>query len=155
SVTSFDCAKAVDANAAATSTARSFFMNPPVGWLWGMRLWRASPCVNCIAARPPYLRGNGSAATGWYRGPMTTIQPVGTLLREWRQRRRPPQMALALDADISSRHLSFVETGRAQPSREMLLHLSEELEIPLRERNTLLVAGGYAPMFRERRLDDA
>src|SRR5215813_1040210 len=82
-------------------------------------------------------------------------QPVGTLLREWRQRRRLTQMDLALDADISPRHLSFVETGRAQPSREMLLHLSEELEIPLRERNTLLVAGGFAPMFRERRLDDA
>jgi transcriptional regulator with XRE-family HTH domain len=76
-------------------------------------------------------------------------------LREWRQRRRLTQLDLALDADISPRHLSFVETGRAQPSREMLLHLSEELEIPLRERNTLLVAGGYAPMFRARRLDDA
>jgi transcriptional regulator with XRE-family HTH domain len=77
------------------------------------------------------------------------------MLREWRQRRRLTQMDLALDAEISPRHLSFVETGRAQPSREMLLHLSEELEIPLRERNTLLVAGGYAPMFRERKLDDA
>jgi transcriptional regulator with XRE-family HTH domain len=85
----------------------------------------------------------------------TAQQPVGTLLREWRRRRRLTQMNLALDADISPRHLSFVETGRAQPSREMLLHLSDELEIPLRERNTLLVAGGYAPMFRERRLDDA
>jgi transcriptional regulator with XRE-family HTH domain len=82
-------------------------------------------------------------------------QTVGTLLREWRQRRRLTQMDLALDAEVSPRHLSFVETGRAQPSREMLLHLSEELEIPLRERNTLLVAGGYAPMYRERRLDDA
>lgn len=85
----------------------------------------------------------------------TAQQPVGTLLREWRQRRRLTQLDLALDADISPRHLSFVETGRAQPSREMLLHLSEELEIPLRERNTLLVAGGYAPMFKARRLDDA
>lgn len=85
----------------------------------------------------------------------TSPQPVGTLLREWRQRRRLTQMDLALDADISPRHLSFVETGRALPSREMLLHLVEELEIPLRERNTLLVAAGYAPMFRERRLDDA
>jgi transcriptional regulator with XRE-family HTH domain len=79
----------------------------------------------------------------------------GTLLRELRQRRRLTQLDLALDADISPRHLSFVETGRAQPSREMLLHLSEELEIPLRERNTLLVAAGFAPMFRERKLDDA
>jgi len=82
-------------------------------------------------------------------------QTVGTLLRECRQRRRLTQMDLALDAEVSPRHLSFVETGRAQPSREMLLHLTEALEIPLRERNTLLVAGGYAPMFRERRLDDA
>lgn len=82
-------------------------------------------------------------------------QPVGTLLRDWRQRRRLTQMDLALEAEISPRHLSFVETGRAQPSREMLLHLSEELEIPLRERNTLLVAAGFAPMFRERGLDDA
>jgi transcriptional regulator with XRE-family HTH domain len=86
---------------------------------------------------------------------MQTQQPVGALLREWRQRRRLTQLDLALDADISPRHLSFVETGRAQPSREMLLHLLEELEIPLRERNTLLVAAGFAPMFRERKLDDA
>ena len=85
----------------------------------------------------------------------TQQQPVGTLLREWRQRRRLTQLDLALDADISPRHLSFVETGRAQPSREMLLHLLEELEIPLRERNTLLVAAGFAPMYRERKLDDA
>ena len=86
---------------------------------------------------------------------MQTQQPVGTLLREWRQRRRLTQLDLALDADVSPRHLSFVETGRAQPSREMLLHLAEELEIPLRQRNTLLVAGGFAPMYRERKLDDA
>jgi transcriptional regulator with XRE-family HTH domain len=85
----------------------------------------------------------------------TAVQPVGTLLRAWRQRRRLTQLDLALEADVSARHLSFVETGRAQPSREMLLHLSEELEIPLRERNTLLVAAGFAPMFRERPLEDA
>jgi transcriptional regulator with XRE-family HTH domain len=85
----------------------------------------------------------------------TAQQPVGTLLREWRQRRRLTQLDLALDADISPRHLSFVETGRSQPSREMLLRLSEQLEVPLRERNQLLVAAGYAPMFRERKLDDA
>jgi transcriptional regulator with XRE-family HTH domain len=87
---------------------------------------------------------------------MQTVTPqVGTLLREWRQRRRLTQLDLALDADISPRHLSFVETGRSQPSREMLLHLSEELEIPLRERNALLVSAGFAPMYRERGLDDA
>jgi transcriptional regulator with XRE-family HTH domain len=80
---------------------------------------------------------------------------AGTILRTWRRRRRLTQLDLALDADISPRHLSFLETGRAQPSRRMLLHLSEELEIPLRDRNTLLVAAGFAPIFSERRLDDA
>jgi transcriptional regulator with XRE-family HTH domain len=86
---------------------------------------------------------------------MQSMQPIGTLLREWRQRRRMTQLDLALEADISPRHLSFVETGRSQPSREMLLHLSEELEIPLRERNVLLISAGFAPMFRERSLADA
>ncbi|MGE3424951.1 MAG: helix-turn-helix domain-containing protein [Dehalococcoidia bacterium] len=85
----------------------------------------------------------------------TALQPVGTLLREWRKRRRLTQLDLALEADLSPRHLSFLETGRSQPSREMLLRLSERLEVPLRERNALLVAAGYAPMFRERKLDDA
>ena len=81
-------------------------------------------------------------------------QPVGALLREWRQRRRRSQLALALDAEVSQRHLSFVETGRSAPSREMVLRLAERLEVPLRERNALLVAAGYAPMYRERPLDD-
>jgi len=81
---------------------------------------------------------------------MGTAQPVGDLLREWRQRRRLSQLDLAGEADISTRHLSFVESGRAQPSREMVLHLAERLEVPLRERNVLLVAAGYAPVFRER-----
>src|ERR671928_1466229 len=85
---------------------------------------------------------------------MTTVRPVGDLLRDWRQRRRMSQLDLACEADISTRHLSFLETGRAQPSRDMLLHLAERLDIPLRERNVLLVAAGYAPMFRERALDD-
>jgi transcriptional regulator with XRE-family HTH domain len=85
----------------------------------------------------------------------TTKPPgVGLLLREWRQRRRLSQLDLACEAAISQRHLSYVESGRARPSREMLLHLAERLDIPLRERNTLLVAGGYAPVFPERRLDD-
>jgi len=79
---------------------------------------------------------------------------VGTLLRDWRQRRRLTQEDLALDAHISPRHLSFVETGRAHPSRAMILNLSEELDVPLRERNTLLLAAGFAPVFQERRLDD-
>jgi transcriptional regulator with XRE-family HTH domain len=83
-----------------------------------------------------------------------TVQPVGDLLREWRQRRRLSQLDLALEAEISTKHLSFVESGRAQPSREMVLHLAERLEVPLRERNVLLVAAGFAPVFRERRLSD-
>jgi len=87
---------------------------------------------------------------------MSTVsaQPVGTLLREWRQRRRLSQLDLASEAEISSKHLSFLETGRALPSREMILHLAEQLAIPLRERNLLLIAGGYAPIFAERALDD-
>jgi transcriptional regulator with XRE-family HTH domain len=85
---------------------------------------------------------------------MGASKSVGDLLREWRQRRRLSQLALACDAEISTRHLSFVETGRAQPSREMILHLSEQMEIPMRERNILLVAAGYAPIFSERSLED-
>ncbi|MGE5147700.1 MAG: helix-turn-helix domain-containing protein [Candidatus Eiseniibacteriota bacterium] len=85
---------------------------------------------------------------------VNNARSVGPLLREWRQRRRLSQLDLACDADISTRHLSFVETGRALPSRDMVLHLSERLEIPLRERNVLLVAAGYAPVFSERSLDD-
>ncbi|HEY9025611.1 MAG TPA: helix-turn-helix transcriptional regulator, partial [Burkholderiaceae bacterium] len=85
---------------------------------------------------------------------MPTLRPVGEQLREWRQRRRLSQLDLACDAEISTRHLSFVETGRAVPSREMLLRLVERLEVPLRERNALLLAAGFAPMFKERRLDD-
>ena len=82
------------------------------------------------------------------------LHGIGEHLRTWRQRRRMSQLDLALEADISARHLSFVETGRAQPSREMVLHLAEQLEVPLREQNVLLVAAGYAPVFRERELDD-
>jgi transcriptional regulator with XRE-family HTH domain len=73
--------------------------------------------------------------------------PVGALLREWRQRRRLGQLELALRAGISTRHISFVETGRARPSRDMVLHLGDQLEVPLRERNDLLLLAGYAPAF--------
>jgi transcriptional regulator with XRE-family HTH domain len=82
------------------------------------------------------------------------LQPFGQLLREWRTRRRRSQLDLAGEANISTRHLSFLETGRAQPSREMLLHLAEQLSIPLRERNILLVAAGFSPQFPERPLND-
>ena len=81
-------------------------------------------------------------------------KPVGEHIREWRTRRRMSQMDLALEAEISTRHLSFLETGRAQPSRDMVLHLTDQLEVPLRERNVILVAAGFAPVFPERRLDD-
>ncbi|HSW16865.1 MAG TPA: helix-turn-helix transcriptional regulator [Ramlibacter sp.] len=80
--------------------------------------------------------------------------PFGERLRHWRQHRRLSQLDLAHEAAISTRHLSFVETGRAAPSREMVLRLAERLDVPLRERNALLVAAGYAPMYRERPLDD-
>src|SRR3954465_1358104 len=81
-------------------------------------------------------------------------RPVGEHLREWRQRRRLSQLDLALEADISAKHLSFLETGRAQPSRDMVLHLAERLDVPLRERNVLLLSAGYAPVFAQRALDD-
>jgi len=86
--------------------------------------------------------------------PVNSTLPVGDLLREWRQRRRMSQLDLALEADISTRHLSFLETGRSQPSREMVLLLSEKLDIPLREQNIMLVSAGFAPVYSERSLDD-
>ena len=79
---------------------------------------------------------------------------VGPLLREWRGRRRLTQLELALDAGVSARHLSFVETGRSKPGREMLLAVAEQLHIPFRERNQLLLAAGHAPAFPERSLGD-
>ncbi len=80
--------------------------------------------------------------------------PVGAQLRQWRTRRRLSQLELALAADVSTRHLSCVETGRAAPSREMVLRLARRLDVPLRERNRLLTAAGFAPMFAARPLDD-
>ena len=82
-------------------------------------------------------------------GAATSTRPggFGSLLREWRGRRRLSQLDLALEAGVSPRHLSFIETGRARPSAEMVLQLAEPLEIPLRERNRLLLAAGYAPRF--------
>ncbi len=86
--------------------------------------------------------------------PPTAADPFGIHLRHWRQHRRLSQLDLAHEAQVSTRHLSYVETGRAEPSREMVLRLAERLEVPLRERNALLVAAGYAPMYRQRSLDD-
>jgi len=84
------------------------------------------------------------------------IEPTGAgpLLRRWRQARRLSQLELALEAEVSARHLSFVETGRATPSREMLITLANVLDVPLRERNVLLLAAGYAPVYGETSLND-
>jgi transcriptional regulator with XRE-family HTH domain len=84
-----------------------------------------------------------------------TASAFGSLLRDWRQRRRLTQLDLGLAADVSARHLSFLETGRSRPSREMVLHLSEELDVPLRGRNELMMAAGYAPAYTHHGLDDA
>jgi transcriptional regulator with XRE-family HTH domain len=79
---------------------------------------------------------------------------IGTLIRSWRTQRHLSQLALALDADISQKHLSFIESGRARPSREMVIRLADHLDVPLRERNVLLQAAGFAPLFHERPIDD-
>src|SRR2546423_2599557 len=84
---------------------------------------------------------------------IASLPTVGTLLRDWRRRRRLSQLDPALEAGISARRLSFVETGRSRPSAEMVLHLADELDVPLRERNQLLLAAGYAPAYAQRDLD--
>jgi transcriptional regulator with XRE-family HTH domain len=90
---------------------------------------------------------------------MAAVAPIdriafGDRLRAWRLRRRLSQLQLANEAGVSSRHLSFVETGRSRPSRELVLHLAEHLDVPLRDRNTLLVAAGFAPVYRETPLEE-
>ncbi|MFJ6014874.1 helix-turn-helix domain-containing protein [Streptomyces sp. NPDC092952] len=88
---------------------------------------------------------------------MTTVAldtGVGTLLRSWRERRRISQLELALRADSSARHISFIETGRSRPSEEMILRLADRLDVPVRERNALLLAAGYAPHYAQTPLDD-
>ncbi len=84
----------------------------------------------------------------------TRPSDVGSLIRDWRRRRRLSQLDLAAEADVSQRHLSFLESGRAKPSQGMLLRLSEHLSIPLRDRNALLAAAGFAPAYRDGSLDD-
>jgi len=84
---------------------------------------------------------------------MTATQ-IGPLLKTWRTKRHLSQLDLSLEAGVSTRHLSFVETGRSRPTEQMVLHLAEQLEVPLRERNRLLLAAGYAPVFSERPLDE-
>lgn len=101
----------------------------------------------------------GSLAGSAHDAPMSlpaspTARLPGALLRDWRQRRRLSQLNCALEAEISQKHLSFVESGRSAPSRAMVLHLSETLQVPLRERNAILLAAGFAPVFPERSLGD-
>jgi transcriptional regulator with XRE-family HTH domain len=94
--------------------------------------------------------------SGYGRGmsTMAAPRPVGELLREWRERRRLSQLDLSIQAEISTRHLSFVETGRSRPTPDMILRLTEQLEVPLRERNMLLLAGGYAPAYPQHGLEE-
>jgi len=86
--------------------------------------------------------------------PVADRPRIGTLLRDWRVRRRMSQQDLALEAGVSARHVSFVETGRAKPSADMVIQLAEHLEVPLRDRNTLLLAAGFAPAYAQRDLDE-
>ena len=106
-----------------------------------------------------YLRGSGATDRDGARLEVVTqaqvqTTPFGDVLREWRQRRRMSQLDLALAADVSSRHVSFVETGRSIPSRAMVLRLADVLDVPPREQNHLLIAAGLAPVYAERSLDD-
>lgn len=97
---------------------------------------------------------HGSPQTATRAGRAPAGPAVGALLRSWRQRRGLSQLDLACEADISTRHVSFLETGRSQPSRSMLIHLAERLDVPLRDRNALLVAAGFAPVYSEHSLDN-
>jgi transcriptional regulator with XRE-family HTH domain len=100
----------------------------------------------------------GSRRSPVYAAEMSTMTAdgsVGTLLRGWRERRRLSQLELASIADVSTRHLSFVETGKSRPTPAMIVRLAEHLEVPLRDRNALLLAGGYAPQYPARSIDDA
>jgi transcriptional regulator with XRE-family HTH domain len=100
--------------------------------------------------------GDGARGPRYVRHMTAIASPagIGPLLRDWRARRRLSQMELALDASVSTRHLSFVETGRSRPSRELVLQLAERLDVPLRERNALLLAAGYAPAYAQRQLSE-
>jgi transcriptional regulator with XRE-family HTH domain len=87
-------------------------------------------------------------------GMAEAVQTVGKMVRSWRELRRFSQLELAVEAEVSQRHLSFIESGRTSPSREMVLHLAEYLEIPFRDRNAMLLAAGYSPIYGDRPLDD-
>lgn len=114
--------------------------------------------VTALAQPTAYGRGMAMTATAPHRSssdlpsPPTSGSSVGPLLREWRERRRLSQLELASRADVSTRHVSFVENGRSKPTSEMILRLAEQLDVPLRERNTMLLSGGFAPAYPERAL---
>lgn len=114
-------------------------------------------CDGCVAQSITHeviTECHASALSSDAMDATTALRPVGQLLREWRRRRRFSQLDLACDAGVSARHLSFIETGRSLPSREMLIRLAERLEVPLRERNALMISAGYAPIYAQRPLAD-
>jgi transcriptional regulator with XRE-family HTH domain len=106
----------------------------------------------CAAPPAAYTPCHMAASTHLDHRPRPS--PVGRLLRHWRRVRRMSQLDLAVEARVTPRHVSFVETGRARPSREMVLVLARTLDVPLRERNQLLLAAGYAPLYRETSIDE-
>jgi transcriptional regulator with XRE-family HTH domain len=104
---------------------------------------------------PEVIAGRRSPPLAWPTMTEVADRPrVGTLLRDWRRRRRMSQLDLALAAGVSTRHVSFVETGRSRPSAEMVIQLAEHLDVPLRDRNALLLAAGFAPAYAQRDLDE-
>jgi transcriptional regulator with XRE-family HTH domain len=124
----------------------------------GRRTAADTSSVRLSGKRDNYLAGSGSTPIARETEPVSTVQtqhpPFGSLMKQWRQRRRLSQLDLAIEADVSSRHVSFIETGRSAPSRAMVLRLAAALDVPLRERNQLLMAAGLAPAYAERSLDD-
>lgn len=107
-----------------------------------------------MAITPEVVAGRPRVGDTWVVTAAVQTTSIGPLMREWRQRRRISQLDLAIEADVSARHVSFIETGRSVPSRAMVLRLADALDVPLREQNQLLLAAGLAPVYAERALDD-
>ncbi|MEU9881705.1 helix-turn-helix domain-containing protein [Streptomyces phaeochromogenes] len=114
----------------------------------------ASASPSAARAAAPSAAGPAARSAATSTGASAVDKGVGPLLRGWREQRRVSQLELALRADSSARHISFVETGRSRPSEEMVLRLAEHLDVPVRDRNALLLAAGYAPRYPETPLDD-
>ncbi|MGW2285409.1 helix-turn-helix domain-containing protein [Streptomyces phaeochromogenes] len=114
----------------------------------------ASAIPSAARAAAPSTARPAARSTATSAGASAVDKGVGPLLRGWREQRRVSQLELALRADSSARHISFVETGRSRPSEEMVLRLAEHLDVPVRDRNALLLAAGYAPRYPETPLDD-